>query len=332
MDACLSWARLLLWCKAGMGRQPRRHEPNTCHLITSRCLEAKFFFRPDRKLNEAVLEWLARAESAHPGIQIFGLVVMSNHIHLLVRDTQAELAAWAGYLFGNIAKAVNGIRGRENTFFGRRYSDEPVLDGPALFDRLVYVATNPVKAGLCEQSQQWPGLLLWARGDETELHEVSRVDREAYRKASERAKKRGEKPPSRDAFLVRETLSIHPLPTESSAMGSDGRSEIAAAIEARELEIAADRRRSGKSTMGHRRVLAQDWHAAPRRPKRTPRPLCHTTERGLFEAFVEGFREFVAAFRDASEQWRAGMRGVTFPPWSYPPSCPLVRPAEPALG
>ena len=173
---------------------------------------------------------------------------------------------------------------------------------------------------------------MWARGDEPEVHQVSWIKREAHRKARERAEKRGEEPPSRDAFLVRGTLSIYPLPTASGATASDGRCEIADAIEAGELKLAADRRHSGRSTMRRRRVLAQDWRAAPRHPKRLPRPLCHTTERRFRKAFIEGFREFVAAFHDASAQWRAGIRGVTFPPWSYPPGCSLVRPVEASLG
>ena len=105
---------------------------------------------------------------------------------------------------------------------------------------------------------------------------------------------------------------------------------MAEAIAARERELAADRRRSGRPAMTRREVLAQDWQAAPRRPKRSPRPACHTTERSLRKAFLGGFREFVDAFREASAQWRLGIAHVPFPPWSYPPGGSLVRLPEPA--
>jgi REP element-mobilizing transposase RayT len=312
-----------------MGRPLRRHAPNTCYLVTTRCHQARFLLRPEPAINEAVLEWLTRAQRAYPGVHLFGLCVMSNHLHLLVRDTRGELAAWASYLLGNLARSVNAIRERCGVVFERRYSAEPVLDDAALLDRLVYVVTNPVNAGLCTQSRHWPGLLLWPRAGEPEWCEVSWVGRKAYRSARYRARQRGQAPPNPDAFRVRGTLVIHPLATEIGS-GSEGGCEIAEAIVARERELAADRRRSGRPAMTRREVLAQDWHAAPPYPKRSPRPACHTTERSLRQAFVEGFREFVGAFRKASAQWRLGIRNVPFPPWSYPPGGSLVRIPEPA--
>lgn len=312
-----------------MGRPLRRHAPNTDYLVTTRCHQARFFLRPEPAINEAVLEWLARAQQAYPGVHLFGLCVMSNHLHLLVRDTQGELAAWASYLLGNLARSINAIRKRRGVVFERRYSAEPVLDDAALLDRLVYVVTNPVNAGLCNQSRHWPGLLLWTRAGESELREVSWVGRKAYRSARYRARQRGQAPPSADGFRVRETLVIHPIAAEIGS-GSEGRCEMAEAIAQRERELAADRRRSGKPAMTRREVLAQDWQAAPRHPKRSPRPACHTTERRLRKAFIEGFRDFMGAFREASARGRSGIRNATFPPWSYPPGGSLVRITEPA--
>ncbi len=312
-----------------MGRPLRRHAPNTDYLVTTRCHQARFLLRPDPAVNEAVLEWLTRAQRAYPGVHLFGLCVMSNHLHLLVRDTRGELAAWASYLLGNLARSINAIRGRRGVVFERRYSAEPVLDEAALLDRLAYLVTNPVQAGLCSQSRHWPGLVLWSRTGQPEWHEVSWVGRRAYRRARYRARQRGGAPPSPDAFRVRGTLVIHPLATEIGP-GSEGGGETAEAIAARERELAAERRRSGRPAMTRREVLAQDWQAAPRRPKRSPRPPCHASERSLRQAFVEGFREFVEAFREASAQWRLGIRPISFPPWSYPPGGALVRLTEPA--
>jgi REP element-mobilizing transposase RayT len=312
-----------------MGRPLRRHAPNTDYLVTSRCHQARLLLRPEPAVNQVVLEWLTRAQRAYPGVRLFGLCVMSNHLHLLVRDTQGELAAWASYLLGNLARSINAIRGRSGVVFERRYSAEPVLDPAALLDRLAYVVTNPVQAGLCTRSRHWPGLVLWTRWGKPVWREVSWVGRQAYRRARYRARQRGQAPPSSEGFRVRGRLVLHPLPTEVGST-SQGACEMAEAIAARERELAAERRRSGKPAMTPQQVLAQDWHAAPRHPKRSPRPPCHTTERGLRQDFVQGFREFVDAFREASAQWRSGLRSVPFPPWSYPPGGALVRAIEPA--
>jgi len=305
-----------------MGRPLRRHVPDTYYLVTTRCHQGRFCLRPDPAINEAVLEWLTRAQRGFPCVLILAVGVMSNHLHLVVHDTKGQLAGWASYFLGNLARAVNGIRGRCGVVFERRYTATSVLDDAALLDRLVYVVTNPVAAGLCEESCHWPGVVLWARTKEPESREVSWIDRGPYRRARYRAKKRGQASPDPDRFRTSGTLVLHPL------VGH----RVGEAVEARERELAVERKLSGRAAMTRAEVLAQDWHAAPRRPKRSPRPLCHASERSLRQAFVEGFREFVGAFRRASAEWRAGRRDVTFPPWSYPPGCPLVRLADARVG
>jgi len=301
-----------------MGRPLRRHAPGQYYLVTTRCHQARFFLRPDRELNAAVLEWLARAQDAFPGLRLHAICVMSNHLHLLVHDQKGELAAWASFFLGNLARAVNRIRKRSGTFFERRYAAEPILDDDALIDRLVYVITNPVKAALCSRARQWPGIVLWANEGVAIERRVCWIDRDAQRRA------RGTVPNAdgSEPRTAQGPLRIDPLP--GNGMGS---LNVAEAIRSREQALAAERRGERRTTMTAAKVLAQSWHAAPRSPKRTPRPLCHAADSALRRAFMEGFREFTALFRDASEQLRNGARSALFPDWSYPPGRPLLRPA-----
>jgi REP element-mobilizing transposase RayT len=301
-----------------MCRPLRRHAPDTYYLVTARCHQARFFLRPDSALNESVLEWLARTQQRYPDVHIHAVCVMSNHLHILLHDTCGELASWASHFFGNLARSVNRVRERRGVVFERRYAAEPVLDDVALLDRLVYVVTNPAAAGLCERTRQWPGVALWAAGEQPEQREVSWIDRGRYRRARHRAKKRGQAPPDPEGFRISSTLVLCSL----------GAYRVGEAIEARERELAAEREGSGRPAMTRDEVLAQDWHAAPRRAKRSPRPICHTSDRTLRQAFLRGFREFVEVFRQGSAKWRAGCLDAVFPPWSYPPSCPLVRFAD----
>ena len=290
-----------------MGRPLRYHAPGTFHLVTSRCHQARFFLRPDRPTSHAVLEWLARAQLVWPGIRLFAVCVMSNHVHLLVQDTDGELAEWASYFLGNLARAVNSIRGRSGAFFARRYSAEPVLDDAALLGRLVYVVTNPVQARLCERAHSWPGVVLWSKSGELERHAVSWTDR-------------AEQDASETDGVVTSYLEVHPLPADAARAA-------AMAIAQREVELRAERRRAGLGVMARARVLAQHWHTRPRRPENSPRPLCHTTDPALRRAFAEGCQDFVTRFREASALLRDGMHDTVFPPWSHPPGRPMVRPA-----
>lgn len=309
-----------------MGRQPRRHEPDQLYLVTTRCHQARFFLRPDRQVNEAVLEWLARAQLRFPKLRILAVCVLSNHLHLVVRDEGGELAAWTSYFLGQLARAVNVIRGRRGTFFERRYSAEPILDGEALLDRLVYVVANPVKAGLCKRAQKWPGVVLFAADDKPHVIAVSWVDRDLKRQARVRAQLSRKKAPKSEELMVHGTLTIDPLPTIDGARGNGKR--VSAAIEARELKIGEERRRAGRRALTARQVLAQSWHAAPRRPKHSSRPLCHAADPALRERFRKGFAEFVSVFREASALFRGGDIYAVFPQWCYPPVLPMVRTAQ----
>ncbi len=305
-----------------MGRPLRRQAPGQYYLITTRCHQARFFLRPDTHLNLAVLEWLARAQLQFPELRILAVCVMSNHIHLVVHDQAGQLAAWASYFLGNLARAVNRLRERNGVCFERRYSAEPILDDEALVDRLVYTVTNPVTAGLCSRTDQWPGVVLFARGSRREEIPVSWTDRDQERRERARARRRGEALPGSETFRVESSLAIEPLLIE---MGGSGAARLIVAIEDREAELAAERRKAGIRTLGSARALAQSWRAAPRHPKHGPRPLCHAANPALRAAFREAFRAFVDLFREASERLREGV-SIAFPDWSFPPGKPLVRP------
>jgi REP element-mobilizing transposase RayT len=312
----------LRWNRS-MGRPLRRHEPGQYYLVTTRCHQSRFFLRPDRELNDAVLEWLARAQRHFPRLRILAICVMSNHLHLVVRDEQGDLASWASYFLGHLARAVNRIRERSGACFARRYSAEPILDDEALLECLVYVATNPVKAGLCKRVREWPGVVLFAEEERTQEIPVAFVDREACRLARGRAGSRGEASGKDAEFHVRCRLTIGPFARPGTRRDGEG---LRTAIEARERDLAEKRRRARRKTMTRKQVLAQRWHAAPRRPKRSPRPLCHASDSNLRKKFRRGFDEFVSLFREASELLRSGKENASFPDWCYPPGCPLFRP------
>jgi hypothetical protein len=240
---------------------------------------------------------------------------MSNHLHLLMCDESAELADWASYFLGNLARAVNRLRGRRGSFFERRYSAEPILDVEALHDRLVYVVTNPVKAGLCGFVRDWPGVVLFAHGGSSESIPVSWMNRSGNPVAGLGAAKGPEAAPRVDGTLV-----VEPIPSLDSAAAAS----VAQAVEARERSLADERSNTRRKTMTRARVLAQSWRSAPRLPKRSFRPLCHAADPRIREAFARGFQAFVSGFREASAMFRDGVREIRFPEWSFPPGGSLV--------
>jgi len=69
---------------------------------------------------------------------------------------------------------------------------------------------------------------------------------------------------------------------------------------------------------------SQEPQAAPETLKKSPAPLFHAASRKIRREIYEGYKYFLAAFRDAAARLRAGEPGVAFPPGSFPPAAPWV--------
>ena len=107
---------------------------------------------------------------------------------------------------------------------------------------------------------------------------------------------------------------------------AEGPEEAAHAVGAR---VEALRRARTGRVLGVDRVLRQRTLDAPRRPKRSPAPLCHAAHRHVWLAFRDAWRAFVADYRAASKAFRAGALATPFPDWTFRPSTPLLGGQEP---
>jgi len=91
-----------------MPRANRHFLPGHVWHLTHRCHERDFLFKFARDRNR-YLHWLYEARKRF-GLCILKYVVTSNHIHLLVRDTQA----------GVIARSIQLAAGRTAQDYNRR--------------------------------------------------------------------------------------------------------------------------------------------------------------------------------------------------------------------
>jgi hypothetical protein len=91
-----------------------------------------------------------------------------------------------------------------------------------------------------------------------------------------------------------------------------------------EEEAAAQRAATGKTVLGRAAILKQHPHERPNRPKKSVAPLVHAASRKVRLALYEGYRAFVAAYREAADRLRAGNRAVIFPAGCFPPALPFV--------
>ncbi len=80
---------------------------------------------------------------------------MGNHVHLLIEGRMTEVSQLLWFVSHRYALAYNRRHGRINHLVGRRFHASEVPDARAARAVSVYIAMNPVRAGLCEHPAQW---------------------------------------------------------------------------------------------------------------------------------------------------------------------------------
>jgi REP-associated tyrosine transposase len=87
-------------------------------------------------------------------IEIHGMVVMSNHWHVVLTDPHGRIPEFAGWVHKNVAKGVNAGLGRwENMWSSEQTSYVRIKDRNDMVDKLLYVLLNPVESKLVKQSK-----------------------------------------------------------------------------------------------------------------------------------------------------------------------------------
>ncbi len=102
-------------------------------------------------------------------------------------------------------------------------------------------------------------------------------------------------------------------------------------LEEIESEAAAQQARKGIEPLGPQAIAAQHHHSSPAKLKHSPAPLCHAATKSARKELEEAYGWFYAAFRDAAEKLKAGIRDVCFPIGSFPPGLSFVGGSPPPL-
>jgi putative transposase len=131
----------------------------------------KAFVAADRALDRATTgpQWLKDpriagivAEAIHQGetnyhlYETFSWVIMSNHVHLVIRPSR-PLPQVTRWLKGSTARAANLVLCRTGQPFWAYESYDHCVRNPEELDRIIgYVERNPVTAGLVPSMEDWP--------------------------------------------------------------------------------------------------------------------------------------------------------------------------------
>ncbi|MCO5171313.1 MAG: hypothetical protein M9894_33850 [Planctomycetes bacterium] len=134
--------------------------PGRTHSVTRRTARRCFFLAPREEVNRILLYALGVALSRHD-LALHAFMAESTHHHLVVGDGDERscLSDALGSFHSLTARALNAFYGRgENLWTTGSYDNVEVHDLPTLEEQLLYAWSNPVKDGLVERPEDWPGV------------------------------------------------------------------------------------------------------------------------------------------------------------------------------
>ncbi len=299
-----------------MGRALRMYDADGCYFVTARTFQSRLLLQPTRRAREVLGGVLARAARL-TGVQLYGFVAASNHVHLLCRVRDGRLSAFMQYLLANISKKVGPLVGWRGQMWERRFSAEPVLDEEAMEGRLRYILAHGVKEGLVRQVSEWPGLsclpqLLGPAERSFPFFEWRR------RWESGKLVPGGDSPYDAQ-WASDEPLELTPLPAWQALAPAARREKVKQIV----ADIETEGRKKYRHVLGVSGVLARSPTEPPVNTKRSPRPWCHASTKEVRLAFLARYASFVAAFRVASARFRDGNWAAVFPPLAFRPWVPV---------
>lgn len=279
---------------------PRQVLPGTFYMLTRRCTQRQFILRPDEETNNAFVYCLAEAAQRYQ-IEIILPSALSNHHHTVLYDRYGRAIEFTEHFHKMLAKVMNSQRGRAENM----WSSEPPcllqLTGPEdVLDKLVYAATNPVKDGLVERVEHWPG--------------VNGLSALLDGRTVEATRPRYFSPHGKMPERVELELVIPSELGDADAFKRLLRDRVAADEE----RFAHERKLAGRRVLGRRAVLRQSWLDYPTSEEERGGGVPRIAARSIW-AMREALQRndaFISAYRVAREAWLAG-REATFPAGTY---------------
>ena len=147
------------------------------------------------------------------------------------------------------------------------------------------------------------------------------TDRTAYH----RARNRGEDVSEAD-FTEEIELHLTPLPSLAHLAARDYRQLMLEIVREIEDETLQRHRENDTVPLGVDAIMSRHPHHRPERKPSTPRPWFHAISREAREAMRSALLWIVAAYRVASERYRAGEYDAVFPEGTFPPARPFIFP------
>jgi len=197
---------------------------------------------------------------------------------------------------------MNAGMGRWENFWASEKPSAVLLENDEdILDKIVYLACNPVTAGLVAKAEHWPGLMAYQAG---KTLKAARPD-VFFRKEGDMAES------------AEITLTPSPLTTKPNHQNYND--QIVNLVKNEEIRIQADMAKLGRSFMGKAAVLQQKVTDSPftKEPRRRLNPNVACKSKWHRIEALSRLKSFVLEYKEALIEWRGGNREVVFPAGTY---------------
>lgn len=231
--------------------------------------------------------------------------MLSNHLHLVVTDTQGLVPEFMRWLFEHTAKCINASLGRwENLWSTEPPSLVRLESADVAIEKILYCMANPTQASLVLKAAQWPGLV-------TLPHDYLRGPLEV------------ERPPVffRSDGPMPPTVKLQVVPPPGLELPTTEAfvDLLTRKLEEREVEIRGTHKGEGRPVMGPKAVQAQDPFSYPEgmEPRRNLKPQVAAANKWLRMEARARVKDFVRDHAAALAAYLAGDHQVEFPAGTY---------------
>ena len=273
-------------------------------MISRRCAHRRFLLRPSKEVDQAFLYCFAVAARRHD-IDVYWLMVMSNHYHAGIHDPHGRYPEFIRYLHSLVARCLNCHYGRWENFWSTEQTGALHLaDAKAVFEKQIYSLCNAVKDHLVDRAHVWPGFCSYSY----QLADKPVVVRRPHWFFSEL----GDMPDEAELRFLQPREFAH-------LSKQEWLEKLRSAVEAEESKAAQARKIDGLSIVGCKALRRQSPFSHPKTcvDRRVLRPRVATKNKWLRIEMLSRNKRFQQRYRDAFLRRRAGKVDVLFPYGSY---------------
>ena len=137
-----------------VARKLRVEAPGATHHVVAKGVGGSEIVADDADRRSFIAR-LARTVESHRW-SCLAYCLLDTHFHLVVTTPEPNLGVGMKWLKAAYAQDFNHRHGRQGHVFGGRFYSEAIGRDAHLVAAIVYVALNPVRAGIVDRPERWP--------------------------------------------------------------------------------------------------------------------------------------------------------------------------------